>query len=220
MKTGFGLMAAAAAVLSLTAPAQADPLDFFKSLVPKRERFQYLPDGAYIMDEEDYYRYLRKKRMRRRAIQETYYEPELGADDDIIVDEPQRPKKKATKPSIKAVSKPVPAKKKAAPTVAAKPAPKAEPVIAAKPKTVTEPQPKAVAIAKPVDPPTASTTPTAGGMSCAKATQIVSGYGFDSVSPQACSGKVYAFNALRGGKSFVVRVDAASGELTEVKKVQ
>ena len=33
------------------------------------------------------------------------------------------------------------------------------------------------------------------------------------------SGKVYAFNAQRGGKSFAIKLDSASGELTEVKKL-
>ena len=57
-------------------------------------------------------------------------------------------------------------------------------------------------------------------MSCDKAGSIVSGYGFSSVNPTSCKGKVYAFNATRDGKSFTIKLDAASGELTEVKKLQ
>lgn len=60
---------------------------------------------------------------------------------------------------------------------------------------------------------------TASGMSCEKATSVVSGYGFSSVTPSSCSGKVYAFNAVRDGKSFAIKLDSASGELTEVKKL-
>jgi hypothetical protein len=214
MKLGFGLIAAAASAVFLAAPspAQADPFDFFKSIVKRPYSDGFLPDGAYIMDEEDYYRYLKRKRTRRRAIQQGYYEPEYEPDRDPVYTEPSRPKKKAAKPAIKSVTKSVPVKKK----------PAAVATVKAEPKTVAAPKPKTLAIAKPVTPvpeTTGSTTPSSGGMSCAKATQIVSGYGFDSVAPQACAGKVYAFNAQRGGKSFIVRVDSASGELTEVKKV-
>lgn len=58
--------------------------------------------------------------------------------------------------------------------------------------------------------------PTA--ITCAKAGQIVSGYGFKSVEQVSCKGQVYAFNATRDGKPFTVKLSAASGELTEVKK--
>lgn len=56
--------------------------------------------------------------------------------------------------------------------------------------------------------------------SCDKAEKIVLGYGFSDVKSAACSGKIYAFNATRDGKSYSVKLDPASGELTEVKKVQ
>lgn len=55
-------------------------------------------------------------------------------------------------------------------------------------------------------------------ISCAKAGQIVSGYGFKSVEQVTCKGQVYAFNATRDGKPFSVKLNSASGELTEVKK--
>jgi hypothetical protein len=56
------------------------------------------------------------------------------------------------------------------------------------------------------------------GISCDKATKIVSDYGFTEVKPTTCTGKVYAFNATRDGKPFAIKMSAASGELTEVKK--
>ncbi len=62
--------------------------------------------------------------------------------------------------------------------------------------------------------PLAATT-----ISCEKATAIVAGYGFNSVSPLICVGKTYRFKALRDGKSFEINLSAASGELTEVKKL-
>lgn len=65
----------------------------------------------------------------------------------------------------------------------------------------------------------ASKAPAASGLSCEKAGSVVSGYGFSGVTPSSCSGKVYAFNATRDGKSFAIKLDPASGELTEVKKL-
>lgn len=70
-------------------------------------------------------------------------------------------------------------------------------------------KPKAEVAAKP-----------AGGLSCDKAASIISGYGFSAVKPKTCAGKVYAFNASRDGKPFTIKLDAGSGELTEVKKLQ
>jgi hypothetical protein len=66
---------------------------------------------------------------------------------------------------------------------------------------------------------TASKAPAAKGLSCEKATSVVTGYGFSSVTPSSCSGKVYAFNAVRDGKSFAIKLNPANGELTEVKKL-
>lgn len=73
-------------------------------------------------------------------------------------------------------------------------------------------------IKKPVSKP--KSIAASSTLPCDKATTIVSGYGFTAVKPETCKGKTYAFNATRGGKSFTVKVDAASGELTEVKKLQ
>ncbi|MFL5260495.1 MAG: hypothetical protein ACJ8AS_12140 [Hyphomicrobiales bacterium] len=57
-----------------------------------------------------------------------------------------------------------------------------------------------------------------GPVSCDKAKKIVSDYGFTQVEPKSCEGKVYAFSARRDGKPFSIKMSAASGELTEVKK--
>lgn len=78
---------------------------------------------------------------------------------------------------------------------------------ASRPATQTEGQQKS------------KTASAASGLSCEKATSVVSGYGFSSVTPSSCSGKVYAFNAQRDGKSFAIKLDPKSGELTEVKKL-
>jgi hypothetical protein len=78
------------------------------------------------------------------------------------------------------------------------------------------------AAAKPANPSAGESEPrkkTAASLSCEKAASVVSGYGFTGVTPSRCSGKVYAFNATRDGKSFAIKLDSANGELTEVKKL-
>jgi hypothetical protein len=84
------------------------------------------------------------------------------------------------------------------------------------PKSASAPSAEATA--------TASATKAApigsGSVSCDKAQKLVQGYGFADVKPAVCTGKVFAFNAMRDGKPYAIKVDAATGELTEVKKTQ
>jgi hypothetical protein len=61
---------------------------------------------------------------------------------------------------------------------------------------------------------------SAAALSCDKATAIVSGYGFATVKAEDCEGKVYAFKASRDGKAYAIKLNAGSGELTEVKKLR
>jgi hypothetical protein len=65
----------------------------------------------------------------------------------------------------------------------------------------------------------APVTSSSAALSCGKAGEIVSGYGFTGVKSADCQGQVYAFNATRDGKSFAIKLNATSGELTEVKKL-
>jgi hypothetical protein len=64
------------------------------------------------------------------------------------------------------------------------------------------------------------TASAATAISCDKAEEIVSGYGFANVTPATCTGQVFAFNATRSGNTYVIKLNSASGELTEVNKVQ
>ena len=64
------------------------------------------------------------------------------------------------------------------------------------------------------------TASTATAISCDKAEEIVSGYGFANVTPTTCTGQVFAFNATSSGKTYVIKLNSASGDLTEVNKVQ
>jgi hypothetical protein len=61
-------------------------------------------------------------------------------------------------------------------------------------------------------------TAAAKGISCVKASQIVASYGFAGVKARSCEGKEYAFSATRDGKPYMIRLSAANGELTQVKK--
>jgi hypothetical protein len=126
-----------------------------------------------------------------------YYEPRYQGEEPVYI----APKKKMT----------------------AKAVPAAKPVVK---KSVASTEKKAVTssvasvekkVVMPVEKKTASAV---SGMSCDKAGEIVSGYGFTSVKPTTCTGQVFAFNATRSGKAYVIKLSSASGELTEVKKVQ
>lgn len=56
------------------------------------------------------------------------------------------------------------------------------------------------------------------GLSCEAAADIVANFGFSDVQSTSCSGDVYGFDASRDGSSYSIRVSAADGELTEVRR--
>lgn len=120
---------------------------------------------------------------------ESYYEPEPAP--------PPKPKKKTVATPQKPAAGGNTASPKTAPsTLAAKPSVPLQKTAAATPGK-----------------------PATSGMSCEKAASVITGYGFSAVTPASCAGKVYAFNAKRDGKSFAIKLDSASGELAEVKKL-
>jgi outer membrane biosynthesis protein TonB len=165
-----------------------------------------------------------------------YYEPEYAP--------PVKKKKAAATTTRKKVAKqatPVPkpkqkpatvaAKKAVTTTTAAKTAPAAAKTVAvASATSSTDGQPKVAkeglataSLTKPAEPAKpllAKPAASSAAMTCDKATGIVSGYGFASVTPKTCSGDTFAFNASRGGKSYEIKLSAATGELTEVKKLR
>ncbi len=110
------------------------------------------------------------------------------------------------------------APKKKKKTAKAAPAPK--PKKRAEKETGLENKSGAVVEKKAVSSTGKKTASAATAISCDKAEEIVSGYGFANVTPNTCTGKVFAFNATRSGKAYVIKLDSASGELTEVNKVQ
>jgi hypothetical protein len=130
-----------------------------------------------------------------------YYEPRYEGEEPVYI----APKKKKT---VKAAPAPKPVIKKSVASTEKKAV------------TSTETQSLASVEKKAVAPTEKKTAVTASGMSCDKAEKIVSSYGFTSVKPTTCTGQVFAFNATRSGKTYVIKLSSASGELTEVKKVQ
>ena len=174
-------------------------------------RWRYLNPGYYFYDppprdfyadeygDEDYYED-DEPPLAYYEPDDDYYEPRYEGEEPVYI----APKKK---------------KKKTAKT-----APATKPVIK---KSVASPEKKAVtsksvaSVEKKAVTSTETKTATAAtGMSCDKAEKIVSGYGFTSVKPTTCTGQVFSFNATRSGKAYVIKLSSASGELTEVKKVQ
>ena len=176
-------------------------------------RWQFLNPGYYFYDppprdfyadeydDEEYYED-DERPLTYYQRDDEYYEPRYYEGEEPVY---IAPKKKKT---VKAAPAPKPVEKKA--------------VASAKKKPVTSPETKSVASVekKTVTATEKKTASAASGMSCDKAGEIVSGYGFTSVKPTTCTGQVFAFNATRSGKAYVIKLSSASGELTEVKKVQ
>ncbi len=54
---------------------------------------------------------------------------------------------------------------------------------------------------------------------CTAGAAVVTGYGFGDVKPKACTGQTYAYTAARAGKSYEIKMTAASGEIIDVKKL-
>jgi hypothetical protein len=173
--------------------------------------------GDYALTEEEYNALYGPD---TRNFDESYYEPE-----------PAQPPKRRAKPPMNK-----PPMKKAARQDGTDdmkiPAPRpAKPQVSSRSKTGEAAPSKSGSASQAGKAPAANSAPatksasasgsaTAKSVSCEKATGIVAGYGFSAVTAQSCSGKLYAFNASRGGKNFAIKLDPASGELTEVKKLQ
>lgn len=55
-------------------------------------------------------------------------------------------------------------------------------------------------------------------MSCDKARQIVSGFGFSDIQALTCKGEEYGFTAKRDGDAFDIRLSSLTGKLIRVKR--
>lgn len=150
--------------------------------------------GDYGLTEEEYDALYGDDGDPRASFDEDYYEPRAAVT-----------KKPRTKPETAKATKPVAAK----PEKTAKTAKPSQDVTTASVATPTR-----------TETPEKTKTASTATMTCGKAGDIVSGFGFQSVKPTTCKGKTYAFNATRDGSNFSIKLDPASGELTEVKKLQ
>jgi hypothetical protein len=167
---------------------------------PRALRFIFGGYGGYEMTPEEYDQLFGQD----DGFDESFYDPQ----NDLQDQKAKTKKKTTTKTSKKSVV----------------PKPVAKPVLPGKEvetASVSAPAVKEQDASTDSGKSLSSTTASSSkGISCDKAGQIISGYGFTGVKPATCAGQVYAFNATRDGKNFAIKLNAANGELTEVKKLQ
>lgn len=196
-------LASVVAATAMAAPAEAEirlkrknGYAFFEPYYPGP--YDMPPPGYY---DEDYYDVYG-----RPAFDESYYNPYYLPPSNKALKARAEKRKKAKAAAI-AAAKEAEAKAKAAKLAKAKKAPAPGDITASTSKINTA--------------SLATETPksASGAVTCEKATSIVSGYGFSTVEATQCAGSTYEFKAVRDGKNFVIKVSSASGELTEVKKL-
>ena len=56
-------------------------------------------------------------------------------------------------------------------------------------------------------------------LSCGTARQIVRNHGFNSVRARDCSGRIYSFLARKGGKTWLVSVNARNSRITGIQRL-
>ena len=199
-------------IISFAALAAITGTLFMPGVAEAGSRWRFLHPGYYFYDppprdfyadeygDEEYYED-DEQPLAYYDPDDNYYEPRYEGEEPVYI----APKKKKT---VKAGPVTKPAVKNSVATTEKKA------VVTTEKKAVTTTEKKVVVSAE------KETVPANTGMSCDKAEKIISGYGFTSVKPTTCSGQVFAFNATRSGKAYVIKLSSASGELTEVKKVQ
>lgn len=195
----FRLLAGAMLALPLLGAAGADPASAdhrwrLRLIQPHYWGYEPRPDWrprrAYDRRFSDEF----YEELEEEAFEEDYYEPRYAEPDEDDFDEPP----------------PKPAKKKKKTVNTERPADRQTTKAAAKqPESKSEPAKKRTASAG-----------SGKSVNCDRAAKIVSSYGFGAVTATSCTGKIYSFNASRGGKSYEIKLSSASGELTEVRKIQ
>lgn len=215
----IALLAVAASGLFAFVPGQAEakPFFLFRPFLPGYNDGYPPPDNVYYMDEEEYYQYLKRQRRRQRILEDYYSSRDSGYDDPDYYDREPVPYEGQRRVKKKTAKAPAVAKKPAKKVATKKPA--AKPASKAVASTKTSLPANGSASGKEVVTASTAAATSSGSLSCNKAADIVSGYGFESVKAGTCSGSTYSFNASRSGKPYLVKVNASSGELTEVKKL-
>jgi hypothetical protein len=200
-----------------------------------RDELDEEDDSFFDLEDEADYR--ARNRRDRRVVLELYddedYEPQYQPPK---LAKPKKTTKKlvSRKPVVKstkttaAISKPKPA---AMVKTAAKP--RSPEIVTSKQSIITQasaanpktepPKSQAVTVPPKVEKPNAqvaSATAAAGTIGCGKGAEIVSGYGFTSVKPRSCTGTSYSFDASRGASGYLIKLSAATGEITDVTKLK
>ncbi len=211
------ILASLGALTVTTSTAMADHNWRKRKFVPWQEDTVYLDDDeedGFIANERDDTEVIYLNR-RQRMMDEA----ERDVEADLWWLENNARKKlesrgKAKKSAVKKVeAKPAAKKPVAKPkVVASKPT---KPVL---PKLQTASLSKPTVVAKP-KPVTTKTTTSGKTIGCTAGAAVVTGYGFGEVKPKACTGATYAYTAARSGKTYEIKMTAASGEIIDVKKL-
>jgi hypothetical protein len=210
-------------LLAFSQPAEARRLFWWQSDTYAPQDYygdnpDYYPPDAMSPDEQfnqlqyDQYRREMARRHHRRAYyqdpaQADYGQPDYGAPPPYAA--PAYPVRHAKKHVKKLVQHKPPVQKLRA--VASKP-----PVMPTGPIAAATAAPSVTGTETVSTPAKPSSR---GGVSCAKGATIVSSFGFSNVTTKSCAGSTLVYSAERSGKNFEVNVNAASGELTAVKKL-
>lgn len=187
-------------IISLAAFAAVAGTLLMPSAAQAGSRWRFLHPGYYFYDhgDEDYYED-DERPLAYYVPDDDYFELRYEDGEPVYI----APKKKKT---TKAAPSPNPTVKKSVASAKKKAVAKTQSVASVEKTAMTSTKKRAASAAT--------------GMPCNRAEKIVSGYGFSSVKPTTCTGQVFSFNATRSGKAYVIKLSSASGELTEVRKVQ
>jgi hypothetical protein len=181
-------------------PAEAKRLFWWQDDAPSNDIYSDIPaeQDVYAQDQfnqDQYDLYMKQMHRKKKAVQpldRSYYEPQVY-------------KPRVLKPVKKTVTQAT------IPQVIIPKPPVKTPLVQ---KPATD-QVASIGKRFQTDAPAKSTKP----IDCAKGASIVSGYGFSSVTNKTCAGATYVYGATRSGSNFEIQVNAASGELTAVKKL-
>lgn len=177
------------------------------------ENLWWLDDGAQRKLQE-------RSKARKAVTQKPLVKKAVAAKPAVVPTPKLKPNLVSSSAAAATPAKPVIVTKAEAPDMVVK---KSDPVVTAslaKPKLDETPRTNPVA-AKPVVAKPVAAKPAPGKtIGCTAGAAVIVGYGFADVKPKTCTGQAYAYTATRSGKNYEIKLTAASGEITDVKKVQ
>jgi hypothetical protein len=217
MKTAVLLIGLAALAVSAVS-ADAKQRRYYDDDAWDEEYVSYEDDDAYYIEDDNEEIIILNPR--RRSMREA----EQRVDEELWWLEERAQKRLEKRKNIRKTEKPVSKKAK---TVAAKP--KAAKVANDEVKTASLSKAPVINKVKPVSlsssktdlqkPKTPAKTANGKSIGCTAGAAVITGYGFGDVKPKVCTGATYAYSAARAGKAYEIKLTAASGEITDVKKL-